>query len=469
MKIRLILSAKPDDPLRKKVPFMPLSLAILAGTAPEHQYAFTDMLREDGIDYEEDIDLVGISVRMSAEEEAFRVADRFRKNQKRVYVIMGGPQASSNPFESKKHADAVVIGEGEKLWPVLLEDINNDSLKDFYVCSPVRFIADGFSVYQLDKLPGLDQMPVPRRGLFKKKYTFEMVYAARGCPVNCDFCAVTGLFGSNYRLRPVEDVVHEISQFKKYYYLIDDTVFGRPDTYDYYHELYDRIAQLKHRQFWTGQANLNAAATQKGQQVIKKAVKAGLLYAAIGMESINLNVLKKSGSYAKMGLKSNDDVIEKMKQNIRFIQDQGILISAWFTIGYEDDDPDTWYRTWDFCREMNLAPVFSPVHALKGTDLYERLKKEDKLQDHNTNITNVKHPEMSNQQIIQALEYVVKKGFCYSRILKRTWFLLNKFRKNRDNSTGDIIHKTIFAFITQVHMGKITRAENKKLRKKISL
>jgi hypothetical protein len=36
LNIKLILSADENDPLKKKDPFMPLSLAILASVAPEH-------------------------------------------------------------------------------------------------------------------------------------------------------------------------------------------------------------------------------------------------------------------------------------------------------------------------------------------------------------------------------------------------------------------------------------------------
>lgn len=468
MKIKLILSANSNDPLRKRDPFMPLSLPILAGVSPEHEYELIDMLWDSGrINFDEPVDLVGISIRQSAEETAYHLSNEYRKRN--VKVILGGPQVSAMPYEAIKYADAVAIGEAEKLWPVILKDAENNRLKDYYVCSPHKFDPKGGSFFQLEGLPELNHLPNPKRTLFRQKYTFDMVFAARGCPVDCDFCTVTKLFGKKYRMRPVDEVVKEISGFSGYYYLLDDTVFGRPSTYNYYLELYEKITRLEKRNYWTGQANLDAASTEKGKKVIRKAVEAGLLYAAVGIESINDKVLIRNRSISKMGIKDHDNVIGRLKENIAYIQDQGILISGWFAVGYEEDDIDTYYRTYEFCKETNILPVFTPVHALPGSRLYNRLEKEGKLQDNKTNVTNVSHPTITNQQIMEALEYIVRNGYSIGEILKRTRFYMSKFTRKNHNSISDKIHKTIFTYITQKRMGRITHMENEKLRKKIQL
>ena len=466
MKIKLILAADRNDPLRKKDPFMPLSLPILAGSAPDHEYEFIDMLWDSNkIDFNKPVDLVGISIRLSAEETAYRLSNEFRKRS--VPVVLGGPQVSAMPYEAITHADAIAIGEGEKLWPVIVKDTEDNNLKNFYVCSPRKFDPKGGSFFQLEGLPELSHLPNPKRTLFRKNYTFDMVFAARGCPIDCDFCTVTKIFGNKYRMRPVDEVVKEIAGFRGYYYLLDDTVFGRPSTYDYYLELFEKIAHLEKRTYWTGQANLDAASTEKGREVIRKAVEAGFVYAAIGIESINNKVLVKSRSISKMGIKDRTNVVDRIKENITCIQDQGILISGWFTIGYEDDDIDTYYRTYEFCRETNILPVFTPVHALPGSRLYTRLEKEGKLQDIKTNVTNVSHSTITNHQILQALGYLVKNGYSLNQILKRTRFYRTKFTKENHNSIGDKIHKTIFTYITQTRMRRIIHMENEKLRRKV--
>jgi radical SAM superfamily enzyme YgiQ (UPF0313 family) len=232
--------------------------------------------------------------------------------------------------------------------------------------------------------------------------------------------------------------------------------------------LYEQIRGLKKTRYWTGQANLDAASHEKGCEVIKKAAESGLVYTAIGMESIHTKVLKKSGSISKMGIKNNEDPIERMRENIRFIQNQGILISAWFAIGYEDDNTDTYYKTWEFCKEMNLMPVFTPVSAIIGTDLYERLMKENKLQDGSTNLTNIPHQQLTNEKVLSALQITMRKSYSLLSILKRTFFYAKKIAGNKSNSINDIIHKTIFTFVTQRRMKQIVMHENERLRKKIN-
>ena len=76
------------------------------------------MLWNDPVKFEEKVDLVGISYRITAEKKAFSIADEFRKRG--ITVVAGGPQPTGTPYDAAEHFDAVVVGEGEGLWPTLL-------------------------------------------------------------------------------------------------------------------------------------------------------------------------------------------------------------------------------------------------------------------------------------------------------------------------------------------------------------
>lgn len=466
MKIKLILAAPPHDPLAQREPFKPLSLPLLAASAPGNDYEMIDMLRHVGpIDYDAPVDLVGISTRMTGEPYAYEMADAFRKRG--VPVVLGGPQISALPFRAIEHADAVAIGEGEPLWPVIIDDVLAGELKSFYVCRPHPFDGRGRSVHQIFEWPDLSNIPTPRRDLLPYKYQFDTVFASRGCPIDCDFCGVPEMFGHKTRFRPIADVVAEIDTFDDMYYLLDDTVFGRPNTYDYYLELYYELAKLKKRRLWTGQASLSPVDSPKGRDVIRAAARAGLIYAAVGMESINPKTLKRQGSLAKTGLAKSDDAIAQMKEQIAFIQDLGIIVSGWFTIGYEDDSVETFYQTIEFCKEAGILPVLSPVNALPGTRLFERLRKENKL-DWGYSLTNFPHPRISKEDVIEALDCVVEQGYSLPQRVKRTLRLARSLSPMYGNTMEHKIKGTVYSIVLQQAMSDIFYHETRNLESPLS-
>ncbi len=461
LKIALILAAHNNDPIKGNLPFMPLSLPILAASAPEHNYTFIDMLARENIDQiEEDTDVIGISLRQSSEKAAYQIADHFLSKGKTV--ILGGAQASAVPHRAKQHATSVVVGEAEELWPILLKDLQNKKLKEFYVSLPHSFDNKGKSCYQSENLPSLKNLPIPIRKHFKNNYIFDLTYASKGCPINCDFCLVSNLYGKKMRFRPIDEVVNEIKQFKGFYYLLDETIFGRKNCYDYYLELYDKLIDLPKKKYWTGQANLDAASDPKGREVIKKAAKAGLSYVAIGIESINESTLKSSGAYAKMGIKNSSEYIQKMKENIAFIKSQGIFISGWFTIGYETDTIQTFYDSLKFCEETQILPVFTPIRALDGTRLSKRIKDEGRLQDITKHISNIKHPVLTDKEMVDALTNTVNQGYTKSINRKRLIHFFIVLLKGKIKYR-DFIYKFMFAYHTQKNMKKLVKMENQLL------
>jgi len=251
----------------------------------------------------------------------------------------------------------------------------------------------------------------------------------------------------------VDDVVAEIDTLGDMFYLMDDTVFGRPAHYPYYLELYERLAHLPRRRLWTGQANLDAAATEKGREVIRRAARSGLVYAAVGMESLNPAVLEKNGAFRKSGLGGSEDVVDRMRDHIRFIQDQGVVISGWFTMGYEEDGLDDFARTLDFCRETNILPILCPLEALPGTRLYERLTREGRVDT--TKRINIVHPSLDDDDILGALARCTREGFTQREMLRRTAFYARRFARSAapgGEGVGDTIKRTMFTMTLQRHL-----------------
>ena len=145
--------------------------------------------------------MVAISTFTAQFYEAYEVADYYRA--KRIPVVMGGISVSSLPEEAKEHCASVVIGEGEPLWPEVLRDFENGSLKPFYaqshmaslICATRRCRASICSI---------------RRNTIASRC--RPVAAVR---IKCEFCASSILLTPRYKVKPVEKVIAEIREIKK--------------------------------------------------------------------------------------------------------------------------------------------------------------------------------------------------------------------------------------------------------------
>ena len=94
-----------------------LGLLTLAGMTPDaHEcvyYEVEDVRKMDALP--DGLDLVALSSLSAQIGEAYDLADRFRAQG--TPVVMGGLHVTAVPDEAARHADAVVVGEGESAWP----------------------------------------------------------------------------------------------------------------------------------------------------------------------------------------------------------------------------------------------------------------------------------------------------------------------------------------------------------------
>lgn len=176
MKLYLIAPRSPVQMVSKRekmINFSRLSLATVAALFPKD----TDIkIINDGIDeidYNDNVDLVGITALTSTAPRAYEIADNYRKRG--VPVIIGGIHPSALPEEASLHSDSVVIGEAEGKIEELFKDFKRGKMKKFY--SSKLF-------------PSLNNLPIPRYDLFdESKYLeeFNLIQTSRGCPYNVVF------------------------------------------------------------------------------------------------------------------------------------------------------------------------------------------------------------------------------------------------------------------------------------------
>ena len=152
MKLELIApNTQKNHHRQRKAILPPLGLATVAAlTPPDIEVSLTDE-NVTGIDFQKELDLVGITALTTTAQRAYEIADTFRARG--VKVVLGGIHPSILPEEAGQHADAVVIGEAEGIWSNLIEDFMANRLQ---------------KRYQQHQRPSMLNVPIPRRDLFAK-------------------------------------------------------------------------------------------------------------------------------------------------------------------------------------------------------------------------------------------------------------------------------------------------------------
>lgn len=328
----------------------PPSFGILAAlTPPSYQI---DMIHDklQIIDYNQSCDLVCITAYTMNAPRAYQIADEFRK--KGVKVVLGGWHPSALPYEAKQHADSIVIGEAEEIWPQLLKDFENGRLKSFY--NQVRIV---------------DPMKIPAaRKIFNKRdYLSASIQATRGCPNRCFFCAMTNRkYGRIYRTRPVNDVIEEIKNISPKFFQFNDNSLTIDPNYS--KELFISLKNLNKKFFCNGNLNI----LNRDEKFLKLASEAGCCAWAIGLESVS----QESINY--LGKKTNK--VKDYASTIKKIHDHGMMVFADFIFGFDTDNKDIFDKTKDMVSDMNLDLVtFNVLTPLPSTPLFNKLKKERRI------------------------------------------------------------------------------------------
>ncbi|MDO8957552.1 MAG: radical SAM protein [Deltaproteobacteria bacterium] len=400
MRIEFI-SAAAEDSAR----LTPLALATLAAlTPPDIDVGFSDdqihpIDLNDGF---QGADLVAISVMSKTAYRAYQIADACR--EKGVKVVLGGIHPTVLPEEASAHADVVVVGEAEILWPRVIADFQANRLQRFY---------------RQDGVVDMNHSPVPQRGIFKshsRSYVpLDVVQTTRGCPFDCDFCTVNPVFGSRFRMREIEKVVAEVQGLTRWGILFaDDNVIG---NVPYFQKLFTALEPLKLR--WIGEASLAGLDNEQNLKILQKS---GCKALFIGFESL-------SPQLKTIGKPQNNPA--RYGEVIRKLHDHGIIAYAAFIFGFDFDDPSVFERTVEFAiANKVILAQFAILTPYPGTRLYTRLQAEGRLlQDKWWLVPNQEilaphfRPQlMEPEQLREGWKWAWREFYSFSSIWKRKDF-----------------------------------------------
>jgi len=337
-----------------------LGLLTLAGLTPRDvdiEYLEVPDLKEvEGVPGE--FDVVAISSFSAQIREAYELADRYRLLGTRV--ILGGLHVSAVPMEALRHADAVVVGEGEPVWQEIVSDLRCQSLKPVYDARSSNYT--------------FANSPMPRFDLLNiERYNRLTVQTQRGCPFRCEFCAASMRISPTYKVKPVERVIAEIQSIKSiwsrpFIEFADDNSFVNKA---HSKQLLRAVAGEGVR--WFTETDISVA---DDPELLGLLADAGCAEILIGFESTTFSAVDGLEQRANWKARKVDSYLEA----IRKVQDRGVRVNGCFILGLDGTGTESFDQIWEFVRQSGLYDVQITVQtAFPGTPLYARLKQEGRI------------------------------------------------------------------------------------------
>ena len=360
-----------------------LALLTLAGATPEGvevEYVEVDDVASFAANPRLDFDLAALSTYTARAFDAYLVADAYRARG--VPVVFGGLHATVLPGEVSRHADAVVAGEAEALWPEVVRDFQRGGragLKRIYrESAPGRLRLGEAPMPRFDLLIDPESRPLaadPRAtGQINRlgPYNRITVQTTRGCPWDCEFCAASKLYGPRYRVKPVERVLEEIDAVRSmwrrpFIEFADDNTFVNKT---WSKRLLRELAGRRVRYFTESDV-----AVADDEELLDLLYPSGCRQVLIGFESPRRASLE---GLDRVNWKAGR--LPHYLEAIDKIQSRGVSVCGCFIVGLDSDTPQIFDELREFIERSGLLEVqITILTPFPGTRLYDRLSAEGRM------------------------------------------------------------------------------------------
>ena len=354
----------------------PLAYEILASTIPHHDVKILDM-RLDNIRLSEELenfrpDVVGAGCVTAGYYECVKVLKETKALNPAIVTVVGGHHPSVMPQDfAKDFVDFIVIGEGEKTFPELINAI--ELKKDVSVIKGLAIPRDGVLRFTEERpLINIDEMPTPNRELtskYRHRYfrgtwrPLACIVGSRGCSFRCTFCCQWMLNRGKYRVRAPELLVDELAKIEgSFVAFVDDNSW---EDFAWVERLYLEIKEAGIKKNY--QIYARSDLIIRRPDLVGKWREIGLRAVLIGFESFKDEHLKKV---------NKRNTISQNNQAARILKANDVDIIGYFMVAPDYTEED-FKKLIDYVRSSDIdQPIFMILTPFPGTKLYEQVKDQ---------------------------------------------------------------------------------------------
>ena len=350
------------------------TLATIVHQAYADTYMYSESISRLDMDDILDADIIFIGFFTFAAVRGYELANYFKEHS-RAIVVLGGLHPSMNYEEAVNYCDYVLLGEADE---TILPFIHAIEQKKFPQFAGIACLDNGQMIYtgmpeppqKLDVVANRDLVHNYRR-MAGHMTLWPQVHASRGCPHNCDYCALVKHFGRCVRTRSpenvVEDIRYSIDFFEKGHFrlvkdlwITDDNFFAdREWALSVLHAMID--SGIRYR--FNIQARYEVGFDDEMLELLKQA---GFFELDMGIEFID------DASFQTYNKRSTKEDIERSIQNIR---KHGMSVRGLFILGSDDQEKGCGKELADFVERNHIQGVLIQcMYFIPGTAAYENNK-----------------------------------------------------------------------------------------------
>mgnify|MGYP000875921376 FL=1 len=279
-------------------------------------------------------------------------------------VALGGPSVSACPdyYPSFDYLHVGEMGDAtDELFRRLAEDCSR----------PARQV-----VLTTRERLDMSEFPIPAYELAEiRKYLLASIQYSSGCPYQCEFCDIPGLYGRNPRLKTPQQIIAELDKLRECgipdtVYFVDDNFIGnRKAALDLLPHLIDWQKRTGYVTRLACEATLNIA---KRPEILEKMREAMFITIFCGIETPDPDALK--------AMQKDHNMMVPILEGVQTINSYGMEVVSGIIMGLDTDKPGTADALLDFVEQSRIPLLtINLLQALPKTPLWDRLEKEGRL------------------------------------------------------------------------------------------